>query len=187
MCSSIGVFDLSPLVLAISIFSHQTQWVLSFLCCWFRLLSRQISFSQPREDHGSHNQHMQQRADHASQHGGGERLHHFGSSACRPHDRQQTRHNRGYGHDLRTQTQKRTFHHRFTQSLYSESAHRDSLSLHGLFQIDHHHNAGLYSGTEQGDETDPNSNREVVSQELQEEYASAQRERYGEDHVRGLF
>ncbi len=49
------------------------------LGCDFR--SRQLSFSQPSEDHGSHNQHMQRRADHASDYGGCERLHHFAPCA----------------------------------------------------------------------------------------------------------
>jgi hypothetical protein len=52
--------------------------------------------------------------------------------------------------------------HRFTQTLYGKRAHRESFSFHGLFQVDHHHDAGLHGGAEECDETDPNGNREVV-------------------------
>src|ERR1700722_1909105 len=72
------------------------------------------------------------------------------------------------------------------QTLYSKYPHRDSLSFHGLLQVDHHHHAGLHGGAEEGDETHPNGNGEVVSQQLQEEYSAAQRKGYGEDYMRGF-
>src|ERR1019366_3849557 len=120
----------------------------SSLCRGWSLPSRQFSFSQPSEDHGSHNQHMQQRADHASEYGRRERLHHFGPGARGPHNRYQTRNNGGHGHDFGTQTQQGTFHYRFAQSLYGKHSHSNSFSFHGLFQVDHHHHAGLHSSAE---------------------------------------
>ena len=45
-----------------------------------------------------------------------------------------------------------------------------------LFQVDDHHHAGLDGGAEQRDEAHPHRNREVVSEQLDEEDAAGQSE-----------
>ncbi len=63
---------------------------------------------------------------------------------------------------------------------------RLALSLDGLLQVDDHHDAGLHRGAEQRDEADPHRDGEVVAEQPEEVDAAGERERHGEQHVRGF-
>ena len=60
------------------------------------------------------------------------------------------------------------------------------LPLDGLFEVDDHHDAGLHRRAEERDEADPDRDREVVAEQPQQVDAAGQRERHGEQHVRGF-
>ena len=86
-----------------------------------------------------------------------------------------------------SQPQQRAFDDRVAQRRTRErAAQLAPLALDGLFEIDDHHDAGLHRRAEQRDEADPDRDREVVAEQPQQVDAAGQRERHGEQHVRGL-
>ena len=90
-------------------------------------------------------------------------------------------------HHLRAQPQQRAFHDRVAQRRTRErAAELALLPRDGLFEVDDHHDAGLHRRAEQRDEADPDRDREVVAEQPEQVDAAGQRERHGEQHVRGF-
>ena len=85
------------------------------------------------------------------------------------------------------QPQQRAFHDGVAQRRARQrAAELAPLPLDGFLEIDDHDDAGLHGGAEERDEADPHRDREVVAEQPQQVHAAGQRERHGEQHVRGL-
>ena len=149
------------------------------------MLQAELALTDREEQHRGHDQHVNQRRDHAAQHRRGQWLHHLGPHARAPHDRQQAGDDGGDGHHFGAQPQQRAFHHGVPQRHAGQrAAERLPLALDRLLQVDDHHDTGLHGGPEQRNEADPDRHREVVAEEPQQVDPSGQRERDGEQHVR---
>ena len=151
------------------------------------VLQPQLPLADREEDDRRHDQHVDERRDHAAEHRRGQRFHHFRADTGAPHDRQQPRDDGGDRHHLGSQAEQRAFHDRVAQRRTRERASELApLALDGLFQIDDHHDAGLHRRPEERDEADPDRDREVVAQQPQQVDASGQCKRHGEQHMGGF-
>ena len=59
--------------------------------------------------------------------------------------------------------------------------------LQHLFEVDHHHDAGLNRRAEERDVADPHRDAEIVAEQILQEDPAGQRERHREDDVRGFL
>ena len=151
------------------------------------MLQPQLSLADREEDDRRHDQHVEERRNHAAKDRRRQRFHHLGAYTGAPHDRQQPRDDGRDRHDLGPQAEQRAFHNRIAQRRTRERASELALlALNGLLQIDDHHDAGLHRRPEERNEADPDRDREVVAQQPQQVDASGQSKGHGEEHVGGL-
>src|SRR5437773_10382928 len=129
------------------------------------LRATEIPLAEPGEDHGRDDQHEPERADHAAQHRGRERLHDLRPGRVTPHDRKQAGHHRGDRHDLWAEPQERPLLHGLEQRLARQTPTEIlARASDGVVQVDHHHHGRLHRGPEQRDEADPDGDGEVVAE-----------------------
>src|SRR5258708_29685067 len=105
---------------------------------------------------------MRKRGEHSSENGSRERPYYFGANAVTPEDRQETCDDRRNRHELGTQTEQRSFHHRFAQNRDRKRALLFFLSRNCFFEVNHHNDSGLHGGAKERNEADPHGNREGV-------------------------
>src|SRR3989442_9161229 len=89
-----------------------------------------------RINHGNHHQREHGRADHPTDHGRGDTLHHVCAGAGRPHDREQASDDRRDGHHHGPHPLRGAFHDRFIEVLARRHPVLAHASFEGLIEID---------------------------------------------------
>src|SRR2546426_1958342 len=145
-------------------------FVVGVMAACVTLRAAEILLAEPGEDHRRDDQHEPERAHHAAQHRGRERLHDLRPGRVTPHDRKQAGHHRADRHDFWAEPQKRPLLHGLEERLPRQAPTEIlPLASDGFFQVDHHHHGRLHRGPEQRDEADPDGDREVVAEAIRSE------------------
>src|SRR3989475_5594074 len=92
-------------------------FVVGVMAACVTLRAAEILLAEPEEDHRRDDQHEPERADHAAQHRGRERLHDLRPGQVTPHYRKQAGHHRGDRHDLWAEPQERPLLHGLEERL----------------------------------------------------------------------